>query len=132
MDLIGGQGSGHGTRDDVTARLQDEISRMAREIDEIKATVVRHDRRQVLVDSFHEELDQLTTHITGVLLEVPSKEAIVDIAHAVIQGYDLSQIESNQKRDEAVRVINEAFEKVKSETACETSVGPAQEGTDHA
>ena len=97
-------------------KMRDEIMRLIRETDDLRLMVDRHEKRQVLVDSFHEELDQLHKQMTGITLELPSKEVIVDISHAVIQGYDLSQIESNQKRDEEARCITEAFEKVKSET----------------
>ena len=40
----------------------------------------------------------------------------MDISSAVVQSYDLSQIESNKNRDEEVERIMDAFEKVKTET----------------
>ena len=40
----------------------------------------------------------------------------MDTSSAVVQGYDLSQIESNKNRDEEVERIMDAFEKVKTET----------------
>ena len=90
-------------------KLRSEIIEMTREIDDLKALASRSEKRQVLIDSFHEELDKLQMQITGVSSEIPTKEAFVDIATAVVQGYDL-------KRDEEVRYIIEAFEKVKTET----------------
>ena len=97
-------------------KLRSEVTGMMREIDELKALASRSEKRQVLIDAFHEELDKLQMQITGVSSEVPTKEAFVDIASAVVQSYDLSQIESNKQRDEEVRYIMEAFEKVKTET----------------
>ena len=76
----------------------------------------RSEKRQILIDAFHEELDKLQMQIAGVASEVLSKETIVDISSAVVQSYDLSQIESNKNRDEEVERITDAFEKVKTET----------------
>ena len=95
-------------------KLRSEIANMAREIDDLKALASRSEKRQVLIDAFHEERDQLQRQITGMSSKIPRKEAFVDIAGAVVQSYDLSQIESNKKRDEEVSDIMEAFEKVKT------------------
>ena len=97
-------------------KLRGEVKGMMREIDDLKVLVSRSEKRQVLIDAFHEELDKLQMQIAGVSSEILSKETIVDISSAVVQSYDLSQIESNKNRDGEVERIREAFEKVKTET----------------
>ena len=97
-------------------KLRGDVNGMMREIDDLKVLANRSEKRQVLIDAFHEELDKLQMQIAGVSSEVLSKETIVDISSAVVQSYDLSQIESNKNRDEEVERIMDAFEKVKAET----------------
>ena len=97
--------------------LQEEISRIIRKVDEIKTTVVQHDRRQVLIDGLHEELDQLGRQMTEMSLEMLSKESVTDIEFACVQSFNLSQSESDKDGDEEVRGIAESFEKLKSETS---------------
>ena len=97
-------------------KLRGDVNGMMREIDDIKVLASKSEKRQVLIDAFHEEPDKLQMQIAGVSSEVLSKETIVDMSSAVVQSYDLSQIESNKNRDEEVERIMDAFEKVKTET----------------
>ena len=97
-------------------KLRGEVNGMMREIDDLKVLASKSEKRQILIDAFHEELDKLQMQIAGVSSQILSKETIVDISSAVVQGYGLSQIESNKSRDEEVERIMNAFEKVKTET----------------
>ena len=57
-----------------------------REIDDLKAAVNKHTKRQVLVDSFHEELDQLSKQITGVTLENPRRRRLLTSLMRLFRG----------------------------------------------
>ena len=96
--------------------LRGDVNGMMREIDDLKILAGRSEKRQILIDAFHDELDKLQMQIAGVSSRILSKETVVDISNAVVQSYDLSQIESNKKQDEEVERIMIAFEMVRTET----------------
>ena len=97
-------------------KLRGDVNGMMREIDNLKVLANKSEKRQILIDAFHEELDKLQMQIAGMSPGILSKETVVDISNAVVPSYNLSHIESDKNRDEEVENIMRAFEKVRTET----------------
>ena len=69
-----------------------------RTVDDLREMVIKHEKRQVLVDSFDEEIDRLSVQVAGLSSSALTKEGVADIVFACVQGYDHSQTESDQQR----------------------------------